>query len=214
MAFDKTYWDDNYSAPSTMDGIGNANDHVKYLKWFLKLEMVDVSSIVDLGFGYGYLFQKMMKAFLPYKACGIEPSRYAYDKAKARKLSPVESTNLQLYNESIQQWCQRKDGPHTRFDLGICTSVLQYLSDEEIEIIMPILSRRIKYLYLTVPTDIELRRQVEELEFDDKYALKRKRCDYHKMIGKHFTCISNKLWESKFYFNEETTLFTDLLYRF
>lgn len=214
MAFDKTYWDDNYSQPKSMDGIGNANDHAKYLKWFLRLEMVDVSSIIDLGFGYGYLFQAMLKTFIPYKACGIEPSKYAFDKATSRKLKPVESTKLQLFNESIEDWCERKETAQNRFDLGICTSVLQYLSDEEILKIMPVLSRRIKYLYLTVPTDIELKRQVEELEFDDKYALKRTQDQYHRMIGEHFTAISSKLWESKFYFNAETTLFTDLLYRF
>jgi hypothetical protein len=214
MAFTKTYWDDNYAQPQSMDGIGNAADHVKYLKAFLHLEMVDVSSIVDLGFGYGYLFQKMMKAFLPYKACGIEPSKFAYDKARKRKLKPVESTNLKLYNESIQDWCRRKDSNHVRFDLGICTSVLQYMSDEEIQEIMPILSRRIKYLYLTVPTDIELKRQIEELDFHDKYAIKRSRKQYMQLIGPHFTGISSKFFESKYYFNEETTLFTDLLYRF
>jgi len=47
--FDKTYWDKNYSEPMSMDGIGNAKDHVRYLKAFLEVEHVDVSSIIDLG---------------------------------------------------------------------------------------------------------------------------------------------------------------------
>lgn len=211
--FDKEYWDKNYSDPTTMDGIGNAKEHTKYLKSFLELELVDISSIIDLGFGYGHLFQRMLKEFLPYKACGIEPSKFAFDKARSRKLRPVESTELILYNESISEWCARKESPKVRFDLGICTSVFQYIEQEELEKITPILSKRIKYLYLTVPTDKELDRQIEDLEFHDTYALRRTRKFYRDIIGEHFTNISSKIWESKFYFDEESTLFTDLLYR-
>jgi hypothetical protein len=197
-SFEKEYWDHNYSDPSTMDGIGNAKDHVNYLKAFLELEMVDVSSIIDLGFGYGYLFQKMLKAFIPYRA---------------RKLKPVESTKLELLNESIQQWCNRTDSKKLSFDLGLCNSVFQYIPDKELKEIIPVLSKRIKYLYLTVPTDMELDRQIEELEFNDTYAIRRSREFYRKILSKHFTNISSKLWESKYHFNEESTLFTDLLYR-
>lgn len=211
--FEKEYWDQNYSEPSSMDGIGNAKDHAQYLKSFMELEMVDISSVIDLGFGYGYLFQKVLKTFIPYKACGIELSTYAFNKARARKLKPVESTKLNLYNESIQDWCKRAESKHNRFDLALCNSVFQYIPSSELEAIIETLSKRVKYLYLTVPTDIELKRQVEELEFDDTYAIKRSRNFYRNLLSKHFTNISSKLWESKFYFNEETTLFTDLLYR-
>ena len=212
-SFQKDYWDHNYSSPSTMDGIGNAKDHVKYIKSFFDLEMVDVSSIIDLGFGYGYLFQKVMKSFLPYKACGVEPSKYAFDKARGRKLKPVESTKLELYNESIQDWCLRAESKQVRFDLAMCNSVFQYIEKKDLEFIVQVMSKRVKYLYLTVPTDIELDRQIAELDFNDTYALRRSREFYRKIIGKHFTNISSKLWESKYYFDDESTLFTDLLYR-
>lgn len=211
--FDKSYWDYNYSEPNTMDGIGNAKDHVKYLKSFLDLELVDVSSMIDLGFGYGHLFQKMMKVFLPYKACGIEPSEYAFERATKRKLQPVESTQLSLYQESILEWCKRKDSTRVRFDLGICTSVFQYIPDKDLKFIIPILSKRIKYLYLTVPTDKELDRQIDDLNFNDTYALRRSRKFYRDIMSLGFTNISSKIWESKFYFDEDTTLFTDLIYR-
>jgi SAM-dependent methyltransferase len=125
-SFKKDYWDHNYSSPQTMDGIGNAKDHAKYLKSFMDLELVDISSIVDLGFGYGYLFQKMMKVFVPYRACGVEPSKYAFDKARARKLKPVDSTKLELLNESIQEWCERSESKKMSFDLALCNSVFQY----------------------------------------------------------------------------------------
>jgi len=211
--FSQKYWDENYAQPFTMDGIGNASDHAKYIKAFFELEKVDVSSVADFGFGYGYLFQKVMKVFLPYKALGIEPSKVAFDRAKKRKLRPVESTNLRLLNIDLVKWCEQKDGPKNSFDLGICSSVFQYLDEESLELVIETMSRRIKYLYLTVPTDKELDRQIEELEFDDKYALRRSAQFYKKMIGKGFTNISSRIWESKTKFDEETTLFTDLLYR-
>ena len=211
--FEKKYWDYNYSSPKTMDGVGNAKEHTLYLKSFLDLELINISSIIDFGFGYGYLFQKMMKAFLPYRACGIELSEYAFNKARARKLKPVESTKLDLYNESIQNWCRRPDGKKSRYDLALCNSVFQYIEADDLKFIIPIISQRVKYLYLTVPTDIELSRQVEELDFNDIYALRRPRDFYRKILQEHFTNISSKLWESKNYFDEESTLFTDLLYR-
>lgn len=211
MGFSKQYWDENYSQPNSMDCIGNASNHVKYLKALFTLEMVDVSSIIDLGFGYGVLFQKMLKAFDPYKACGVESSEYAFNKG-LKRLKSFE--NLTLYNETIESWCSRKESKKNNFDLGICTSVMQYLEDEELEFIIPILAMRIKYLYLTVPTDIELQRQVDELNFKDRYAIRRPKEKYYQIIKKHFICISSKVWESKYYFNEKNTHFTDLLYRF
>ena len=212
-SFTKEYWDKNYSDPKSMDCIGNAKQHTKYLKSFFELELIDISSIVDFGFGYGYLFQQMMKEFIPYKACGIEPSKFAFDKARSRKLKPVDSTNLKLYNEDLFKWCNRADNKNTRFDLGICTSVFQYIEDERLNEIIPVMSRRVKYLYLTVPTDKELDRQIEDLDFKDEYAIRRSRAFYKKILSKHFTNISSKIWESKYYFDEEKTLFTDLLYR-
>lgn len=212
-SFDKEYWQKNYAEPQTMDCIGNAKEHTLYLQSFFQLELIDVSSIIDLGCGFGYLFQRMLKAFIPYKACAIEPSKYAFDKCRARKLKPVESTDLTLLNESLTDWIKRKDSPKLRFDLAICTSVFQYLSEEELKIILPKLSERVKYLYLTVPTDKELNRQIEELNFHDTYAKRRSRKFYRELLEKNFTNISSKVWESKFYFDEDTTLFTDLLYR-
>lgn len=211
--FQEDYWKHNYSEPSTMDGIGNANKHAKYIKSFFDLEMIDVSSVIDLGAGYGHLFQKTLKVFIPYKACAIEPSKYAFDKLQKKKLKSVESTDLKIYNETIEQWCRRKSTAKLRFDFGLCTSVFQYLDEETLDFVLPVLSQRVKYLYLTVPTDKELDRQIEDLSFDDTYALRRSRSFYRQKLSRHFTNISSRIWESKFYFNENSTLFTDLLYR-
>lgn len=211
--FDKTYWDKNYSEPMSMDGIGNAKEHTRYLKSYLEVEQVQITSIIDLGFGYGHLFREMLKAFIPYKAVGIEPSSYAFKKAKPDKLRPVESTDLKLFEEDLVTWC-RTERRNNTFDLGICTSVFQYLSDKELKEVLPVLSKRIRYLYLTVPTDVELARQVSELDFKDEYAIHRSREKYQRLLKPHFTIISSRILESKHFFDEESTLFTDLLYRY
>lgn len=211
--FDKTYWDKNYSDPMSMDGIGNAKDHVKYLQAFLNVEHVDVSSIVDLGFGYGHLFREMLRAFKPHTAVGIEPSPYAFKKAKPDKFRPVPSTDIKLYEEDLITWC-KTNRKNNKFDLGICTSVFQYISDKDLKFILPVLATRIKYLYLTVPTDVELGRQVSELEFKDEYAIHRSREKYQRLLRPHFTFISARVLESKNFFDEKTTSFSDLLYRF
>ena len=100
------------------------------------------------------------------------------------------------------------------FDLGLCTSVFQYLSDEELEVVLPVMAKRIRYLYFSVPTNLELKRQVSDLDFKDEYAIHRTREKYLKLLRPHFTFISSRLLESKVHFNEETTHFTDLLFRF
>jgi hypothetical protein len=88
------------------------------------------------------------------------------------------------------------------------------LSDKELKEIIPILAKRIKYLYLTVPTNVELGRQVSELDFKDEYAIHRTREKYQKLLKPHFTFVSARVLESKHHFDEESTVFTDLLYRF
>jgi hypothetical protein len=212
-SFEKQYWDDNYYEPETMDGISNATSHVQYVKALMALEHVDISSIVDLGYGHGVLFKEFMKEFIPYRALGIEPSKYMYAQSSVQKLKPVQSTKLKLFNEDLETWCKRKDSKHLSFDLGLCTSVLQYIESKQLEKIIPILSKRVKYLYLTVPTDKELKRQREEIHFHDKYAIKRSKSFYLKLLKPHFTIIGSRLLESKYYFNEQSTYFTDLLYR-
>lgn len=196
-----------------MDGIGNAKDHARYLKSYFAIEHVDISSVVDLGFGYGHLFREMLKTFIPHTALGLEPSPHAFKKAKPDKLRPVESTKLTLLQQDLLTWC-RSDKKTKPFDLGICTSVFQYIPDKDLKEIIPILSKRVKYLYLTVPTNVELQRQVSELDFKDEYAIHRTRDQYQKLLRQNFTFISSRVLESKFFFDEESSPFTDLLFRY
>lgn len=215
-AFEEKYWRDNYGEPETMDGIVNADQHAAYLKSCFDLEYMHVESIIDFGFGLGHLFAKMLETFLPARAYGLEPSRYAFRRADKRELAPVKGMKLELVNEDLETWAKR-EGKRKRarpFDLGLCTSVLQYVPDRALAEVVPVMARRVKYLYLTVPTDVELRRQVEEEDFRDRYARHRSREKYHAMLSPHFSFVSARLLESRVLYDEDTTPFTDLLFRF
>lgn len=212
--FSKEYWEVNYADPEEMDNIINAREHAAYMKAIFDLEGVDISSVIDLGFGLGILFEEVMKTFMPYRAHGIEPSKFIYDQVVKRDIRPADSTKLALENTDLVSWAQKEMKKERIFDLGICTSVLQYLSDEEIKIVMPVIAKRVRYLYLSVPTDLELKQQIEEVEFKDEYAIHRSRERYLKLIAPHFTFISSRLLESKIHKEEELSSFTDLLFRF
>jgi len=212
--FSKEYWDKNYDDPQSMDGVGNALAHASYIKAVFELDQIDISSVIDLGFGLGYVFAEVLKQFIPHRALGIEPSRYVFEQVLERDIRPVESTELELKCWDIETWA-RKGGRYTdAFDLGICTSVFQYLTEEQIDFVLPILAARVKYLYFSVPTNKELDRMIEEVDFDDIYAIRRSRSFYQKKIRRYFTFISSKILESKVFFNENDTFFTDLLFRY
>lgn len=214
--FSQDYWDKNYDEPEEMDGIVNAEQHARYLKSFFDVDFVDISSIIDFGFGLGHLFEKIVHEFNPYRVWGIEPSEFAFQEGHKRKLKVVPSTKVTLKQWSLTKWAEKKGDPtkkHKWFDLGICTSVFQYLSEEELNEVLPVMARMVKYLYLSVPTDYELERQVSDLEFKDEYAIRRSKEFYRQILAPHFTLIGNRILESKVHFNEDNTFFTDYLFR-
>jgi hypothetical protein len=214
LGFDEKYWSENYSEPEEMDGIANADRHAKYIKAFFEVEYVDINSVIDFGFGLGHIFHQVLGQLVPYRAQGIEPSAHAFKRVDKEWLLPAESTKLKLENIDLVTWA-RKSKPRSRwFDLGICTSVFQYLEDDEIREVLPVMAQRVKYLYFSVPTDKELDRQVSDLEFHDRYAIRRSQKKYLKMLNDHFTIIGARVLESKIHFDKENTQFTDLLFRF
>ncbi len=212
--FSEDYWSVNYAEPEEMDNIVNAREHASYMKAIFALHAVDINSVIDLGFGLGVLFQEVLNTFVPYRAHGIEPSVFAYNHVVSKDINPAESTKFVLENIDLVSWAQKEMKRERIFDLGLCTSVLQYLSDEEIKTVMPVLARRVRYLYLSAPTDLELKRQIEDVEFHDQYAIHRSKEKYLKFICPHFTIISSRLLESKIHFDEDSTSFSDLLFRF
>jgi hypothetical protein len=212
--FSKEYWLENYAVLDEMDGVANAKLHARYLKSYLELEMVQINSVIDFGFGLGYMLNEMMKAFRPYRSFGIEPSLHAFEIAKSYQLKKSPGRKVTLANSGLTNWAKKVNSKSKHFDLGICTSVFQYLTKSEIEEVLPVMAKQVRYLYFSVPTDIEFERQVSDLEFADKYAKKRSREYYLRLLKPHFTFISSRLLESKVHFSQSDTPFTDLLFRF
>ena len=207
--FSDCYWQENYANLDEMDGIYNARDHAQYIKSIFTLDQIRIRSIADLGFGLGHLFAATLDTLKPYKSLGLEPSKSAFSQA-SRLLDRHRPT---LLNCDLIRWCQ-DPAQHKRFDLGLCTSVLQYLSDEELAIVMPTLSLRFKYLYITVPTTAEQQRFIDEYNFIDHYAYSRSQQQYLDLLQPHFTIVSSRILESKSFFSEKTSDFTETLFRF
>jgi hypothetical protein len=212
--FSKDYWEKNYSNPKEMDGIGNVKDHFHYIKSFFNLDYVDISSVIDFGAGLGHMFAQSLTTFIPHTAVAIEPSEYAFDQLKKKATSKIETMNITIKKIDLLTWCREHKNSGVTFDLGICTSVFQYMSEAEIKEVLPLIAKRVKYLYFSVPTDLELKQQIDDLEFHDEYALRRSRNWYLKTIRPYFTFVSSRVLESKFHFSENTTSFTDLLFRY
>ncbi|RLA65590.1 MAG: hypothetical protein DRQ88_02185 [Epsilonproteobacteria bacterium] len=208
--FSKEYWVKNYSEPEDMDGIFNAKGHALYLKNFFDLENVEVKSMIDLGHGLGYLLREFYKTFNPQKAWGIEPSEHGF--LQSQKL--LKSYDIKLENTDLLSWCKKKWRGKKAIDLGICTGVIHYLPEEEIKQILPVLAQRVRYLYFSVPTNKELDRQISEMEFLDPYAKRRSKSKYLNLLKPYFTIVSSRVLESKNFYSDENTKFTDLLFRF
>jgi len=209
----KLYWDENYADPETMDGVCNAKEHARYLKAIFELEDISIKSIADFGFGMGKLLDEMIRVFNPKLVYGLEPSDFAYQLYVKKRRSWQKKIDFRLDKLDLLNWGQKKQRKFTHFDLGICSSVFQYLSAEEILQILPVLSKRVKFLYFTVPTDKELDIQKNDIGFYDRFANRRSKQEYLNLLSSSFTLVSSRLLESKFYFNEKTTHFTELLFR-
>lgn len=209
--FDETYWRENYGELADMDGIGNAEAHARYLRASFDVVLQPVRSVADFGFGMGRVFEAVLAAFEPFKALGIEPSPVVYDNAASRTLCG-EKTNLALERTDLLTWCRKPDHARLRFDLGVCTSVWQYLDDASLEEVVPVLARRVRWLYLTVPTAEELEQQRAD-GFHDRYAIGRPRRWYIDLLAPHFTRVGARLVESRERVEEAESPFTDQLFR-
>lgn len=212
--FSKEYWDKNYSEPEDMDNIGNSPQHVRYMQSIFHLEQIEINSIIDFGFGLGHLFSNAINVFNPKRAMGLEPSKHAFLQSSKVISRPEETKKFKLIQSDLVNYLKNLSEKDKAFDLGICTSVFQYLSDEEIKFALPIMSRHVRYLYFSVPTDFEFKRQIEEYDFIDEFAIHRPKEKYLKWIRPHFTFVSSRLLESKYFFNDANTEFREQLFRF
>lgn len=211
--FGEDYWALNYARPEHMDGIGNAAEHARYLKAYFEVEHVTVESYVEIGFGFGVQLREMLHLFAPSSALALDPSPFAQERISELQLDPYDRISIEIRRQSLQDWCSRPDGDEL-WDLGVCMSVFQYIPDDELLACIPVLGSRLQFLYLTVPTDIELQRQAQEAGFVDEYAIHRSQDWYWEALSNDFTFISSRVLESRHYFDETDTQLTDLLFRF
>jgi SAM-dependent methyltransferase len=219
------YWLDNYSEPETMDAICNAEEHARYLKSFFSLfapdEKAPIKSLLDVGAGTGILFQCFVETLKPHYALALEPSRHALAQylthmaqTRGQKKKKVEwislgvgeilgadfwSSFLDYPNElgKIQKEERQNRKTIKSFDLGVCYSVFQYLSEDEVILLTRFLAKHCRYLYFSVPTNAEYRMMKREFDFVDPYAYKRGKDFYLRIIRKEFRIISCCLLESR-----------------
>ena len=211
--FDARYWETLFGNPESMECVGNADRHADYLQASLAVELVPVRSIVGVGVGLGHLFREALVRFRPRKALALEPSAWAWSRLDPEVLKPTRSTNLRLLKQDLLSWCQRETAGWERFDLGLCTSVFQYLSEMEIDHVLPVMAQRIGHLYFTVPTDRELELQIEECSLHDEWAISRSAEWYRSRLSPHFAMVSGRLLQSRVLYDWRSSPFTDLLYR-
>ena len=169
--FPSTYWHKNYPDPQEMDGVGNAREHARFISAHLTLENIPINSIIDFGAGLGAMFKAVVEEIRPNLAVAVEPSPLAWEQLK--KVNWKEKSLLcELRNEDMltclqffsamatqkKSWRYKKllynfnNKVDYAFDLGICNSVFQYLSDREVDLVLALLAKRCRFVYFTVPT--------------------------------------------------------------
>lgn len=188
---------------SIIDGIDNAKEHARYLKSILDLGEVFVESIGDFGFGKGILLREIVKEFKPKRIIAIDPSKEANDKLK-------EQTWIQKYSYKIEQTTLenfKESKIKKPLDLGICNSIFQYISNDDVTPAFEKLARLCKYVYFSVPTKVDYAYMKSELDFIDPYAHVRDKKFYIKAMSPYFTIVSHNLLESKIHIKESGFLY-------
>ena len=212
--FGAEYWNTLFSDPDRMECVGNADRHAAYLQAALAVELVPVRTVVGVGVGLGALFAEVLKTFRPRKALALEPSHWAWSRLDTERLQTTVSMNLRVLKQDLLSWCRQEMRGWERFDLGLCTSVFQYLSEAEIQSVLPVMSQRIAHLYFTVPTDEELGLQRQDCGLTDRWAHSRSASWYRERISPHFAVVSGRLLQSRVHYDAASSPFTDLLYRY
>jgi hypothetical protein len=210
--FDDTYWQVNYAEPEIMDGVVNADAHAAYVKASFDVAMAAPISLADFGFGLGRMFQAMLTALRPHRAYGLEPSPTAFEAGRYHLRAP-RGTRLELEPLDLVTWCGLPDDAARDFDLGVCASVLQYLPDDDVPVVLATLARRCTWLYLSVPTAEEQARLHADHDFVDAWAHERPRDWYLRRISPHFDVVGARLLESRARRGWSVSPFTDHLFR-
>lgn len=208
--FGPAYWQTVYADPGHIDGVGNATAHASYLKALFYLDMIPIRTVADFGCGRGELLAALVETFQPERALAVEPSPWALD-----RLVPLtgEGTRVEVIATDLARWCADDHREWTWFDLGVLNSVLQYLSDSEIQPVIATLAHRVRYLYVSVPTDEDYARMRRQTGFEDRWATARSKERYRALLSPHWRFVSSRLLESRRYADGEGSRF-DGLFRF
>jgi hypothetical protein len=133
----------------------------------------------------------------------IDPSKEANDNLQKQKwIKKYSCTIKQTTLENFKE--QELSKP---LDLGICNSIFQYIPSSKISFVFSKLSRLCRYLYFSVPTQVDYDYMKSELDFIDPYAQVRDKKFYLKNMKPHFTIVSLNLLESKIHTKESGFLY-------
>mmetsp|Transcript_15724 Transcript_15724/g.24923 ORF Transcript_15724/g.24923 Transcript_15724/m.24923 type:complete len:582 (+) Transcript_15724:35-1780(+) len=125
------------------------------------------------------------------------PNKNSKSKGDGRNEADVLLSSV--YNEFECSCYSKFDGS---YQLGLCVSVLQYLSDLHVERVLKYLSRQCDFLYFDVVTHEEYTIMADGgSTFVDKYAIfSRSKQWYLSIITKYWRILSNNILESKWFY--------------
>ncbi len=181
-----------------IDGIHNAKEHARYLKSILDYAGVEVNSIGDFGFGKAVLLHEIVKEFKPNRIFALDPSLEAVKNLENKRW--IKNRKHKILRNSLENFNDTKI--KRPFDLGICNSIFQYIPTKDVSNCYKKLSKLCKYLYFSVPTQLDYEYMKKELHFIDTYANSRKKEFYLKALQPYFSIVSHNLLESKTHIKE------------
>ena len=129
------------------------------------------------------------------------------NKNKNKRSRSMIKSELSVY-EDFNCTCYSKKKFDGTYQLGLCVSVLQYLSDADVDIVLCEMSKQCDFLYFDVVTNEEYEIMKEGSTFHDKWAIiSRKRNWYLKIILKYWRIVGNEILESKYFYPDKTNSF-------
>lgn len=194
LVLDETYWSALYGDGYDIDGHFNAKQHARYAKSLMDLMDCKVQSLGDFGFGKGVLLREFTKVFKPARVVAVEPSPERVEELRKQKWT--SSTHIQIHNTGLENF-QPPYLSYAPLDLGICNSVVQYIPEKELKLVVENLAKFTKFLYFTVPTKEDYKRMKKEIGFEDPYAFQRSLKYYRNLLSPFFHFVSFNLLESK-----------------
>ncbi len=193
--FESEYWKEIYGSGLDVDGSYNAKQHAAYLHSLFQLMEIPVYKIADFGFGKGILLREFVRTFAPVKVYAVDASEEAYIDLQ-KKDWVKKSDKFQIIHSTLEdiKFPKLEKEP---VDLGICNSVLQYLPDSVLPIVIEKMAKYCNYLYFTVPTKSDYFEMRREMKFHDPYAFERTQKFYRKALSRDFEIVSYNLLQSK-----------------